>query len=145
MLAQPDIEKTRLLLDRGAHLNARSKSKYSALMLACLYPGAAPTVRMLLDRGAEMRLPKGEGAPLFNATLLMLATFGGNADLIGTLVHAGARVDEKMMVLGMFPSSPIANAVSFNDLATTRALLDAGADPTRLMAMVSRCLIARWS
>jgi ankyrin repeat protein len=129
MLVQPDIEKTKLLLARGAQVNRRSKSKYSALMLACLYPGAAPTVRMLLARGAEMRLPRGAGSPLYNASPLMFATFGGNADLIGTLVHAGARVDEKMLVLGMFPVSPTANAISFDDLATTRALLDAGADP----------------
>jgi ankyrin repeat protein len=129
MVVQPDVEKTKLLLDRGAHVNGRSKSKYSALMLACLYPGAAPTVRLLLDRGAEMRPPKGAGAPLYNASPLMLATFGGNADLIGTLMHAGARVDEKMLVLGMFPSSPIANAIIFGDVASMRALLDAGADP----------------
>jgi ankyrin repeat protein len=129
MLAQPDIEKTKLLLDRGAHVNGRSKSKYSALLLACLYPGASPTVRTLLDRGAAMRLPKGAGSPLYNASPLMFATFGGNADLIGTLVHAGARVDERMLVLGMFPVSPTANAISFDDLATTGALLDAGADP----------------
>jgi len=76
MLAQPDVEKTKLLLARGVHINARSKSKYSALMLACLYPGAAPAVRLLLDRGAEMRPPKGAGAPLFNASPLMLASFG---------------------------------------------------------------------
>jgi hypothetical protein len=55
MLAQPDIEKTRLLLDRGANLNALSKSKYSALMLGCLYQGGTPAARLLLDRGVRMR------------------------------------------------------------------------------------------
>jgi len=90
MMAQPDIEKTKLLLDRGAQVNGRSKSKYSPLMLA---------------------------------------SFSGNADLIGPLMHAGARLDEKMLVLGMFPNSATANAIAFGDLATTRALLDAGADP----------------
>lgn len=129
MLAQPDVEKTKLLLDRGAHINARSKSKYSALMLACLYPGAAPAVRLLLDRGAEMRPPKGAGTPLYNASPLMLASFGGNPDLIGRLVQAGSRLDERMLVLGMFPTSAAFNTVGFGDLATTRALLDAGADP----------------
>jgi ankyrin repeat protein len=34
-----------------------------------------------------------------------------------------------MLVLGMFPVSAVANTISFGDLATTRALLDAGADP----------------
>lgn len=59
----------------------------------------------------------------------MLATFGGNADLIGRLVQAGAKVDERMVVLGMFAASPTNNSVSSGNLATTRALLDAGADP----------------
>lgn len=129
MLAQPDVEKTRLLLDRGAHINARSKSKYSALMLACLYPGSAPAVRLLLDRGAEMRPPKGAGAPVYNASPLMLASFGGNTDLVGRLMQAGARPDEKMLILGMFETSATVNTIGFGDLATTRALLDAGADP----------------
>jgi ankyrin repeat protein len=129
MLAQPDIEKTRLLLDRGANLNARSKSKYSALMLACLYPGAAPTARLLLERGAEMRPPKGMGAPLHNASPVMLAMFGGNPDLIGTLVKAGSRVNENMLIVGTSPFSPTNFAASFGDVATTRALLEAGADP----------------
>jgi len=44
-------------------------------------------------------------------------------------MQAGARLDEKMLVLGNFPSSAIANAIVFDDLSTTRALLDAGADP----------------
>lgn len=61
MLVQPDLEKTRLLLERGARINGRSKFKYSALMLACLYPGGGPAARLLLDRGAEMRLPKRPG------------------------------------------------------------------------------------
>ena len=39
MLAQPDLDKTKLLLARGANVNARSKSKYSALLVACVYPG----------------------------------------------------------------------------------------------------------
>jgi uncharacterized protein len=98
-------------------------------MLTCLYPGAGPAVRLLLDRGAEMRSPKGAGAPLHNASPLMMAVFGGNADLVGTLVQAGARADEKMLVPGMFSSSATVTAIGFSDLATTRALLDAGADP----------------
>jgi ankyrin repeat protein len=129
MLAQPDLEKTKLLLDRGANIDGRAKSKYSALMLACLYPGAARTVRLLLDRGAQMRPPKGAGAPLHNASPLMLASFGGNADIIGRLIQAGARLDEKMLIFGVFPSTPTANAIGFGDLPTIRALLDAGADP----------------
>ena len=37
MLALPDTDKVRLLLDRGAQLNAQSASGYSALLLAAQY------------------------------------------------------------------------------------------------------------
>lgn len=126
MLAQPDIEKTRLLLDRGAKINARSKSKYSALLTASTYPNAAPVMRLLLDRGAEVRMAKGQGAPMFNASEMVLASAVGNAEIIPRLRQAGESVDSKMIILGMFPGTAAAQAVSFGDTATLRALLDNG-------------------
>jgi len=127
MLAQPDIEKTRLLLDRGAKINVRSKSRYSALLTASTYSNASPVMGLLLDRGAEVRLPKGQGAPMFNASEMVLASIVGNAEIIPRLRQAGESVDSKMIILGMFPGTAAAQAVSFGDTATLRALLDNGA------------------
>ncbi len=128
MMAQPDIEKTKLLLEHGAKVNARSKSKYSALLVASLYP-RSPTVRLLLDKGAEVKMAPGAGAPLFNASPFILASFGGNAEIMQQLAKAGSKPSDRMMILGMFPMSPTANGTAFGDVATVRTVLDAGGDP----------------
>jgi hypothetical protein len=85
MMAMPDPEKAKLLLDRGANVNARSKTRYSALLVAAQYPNSSAVIRLLLERGAEVRLPKGAGAPLFGATALGLAAISGNADMVPQL------------------------------------------------------------
>ena len=127
MLAQPDLEKTKLLLERGAKINARAKTKYSALMVAAQYPASGNTMRYLLDHGAEVTLPKGAGAPLFNASPIVLASVSGNADMVPLLRKAGDRIDTKMMMLGAFPTTPLLTAVIFRDVNLARVLLDAGA------------------
>jgi ankyrin repeat protein len=127
MMAMPDLEKTKLLVERGARINARAKTKYSALMVAAQYSGSAPVMRLLLDRGAEVRLPKGAGAPLFNASPFVLAATAGNAEILPRLRGAGDKVDAAMLLLGSFPSTGLQVAVFFGDIATTRAALDCGA------------------
>src|SRR5206468_3411478 len=73
MMAMPDVAKAKLLLARGASVNARSKTRYSALLVAAQYPDSISAIRLLLDQGAEVQLPKGAGRPLFNASALALA------------------------------------------------------------------------
>ena len=60
MAVQPDLDKTKLLIARGAKVNGRSKTRYSALMVAAQYPGSAPAMQFLLDHGAKLPWPKGE-------------------------------------------------------------------------------------
>jgi ankyrin repeat protein len=60
-----DIDAARLLLDRGADVNARDANGRTALMLAChsdTYP--VDVVRLLIERGADVnaRTPSGETA-----------------------------------------------------------------------------------
>ncbi|HYL36376.1 MAG TPA: ankyrin repeat domain-containing protein [Bryobacteraceae bacterium] len=126
MMAMPDVEKAKLLLDHGAKLNARSKTRYSALLVAAQYPGSSPVMRLLLDHGAEVRLPKGAGAPLFNATVLGLSAMSGNADMIPLLLPKGDRLDDQFISLGLFPGSPFTIPIGFDDVKTMAALLDAG-------------------
>jgi ankyrin repeat protein len=126
MLATPDTAKMKLLLDRGAKADARAKNRYSALLVAANYPGSSAAMNLLLDRGATVRLPKGQGAPLFNAHPIFLATFGGNADMVGRLRKEGDRVDGKMNVLGMFPLTPLMMLATWHRTDAIRALLDAG-------------------
>ncbi len=127
MMAAPDIEKLKLLADRGAKINARAKSKYSALMVAAQYRDASPAIRWLLERGAEVRLPPGQGAPINNASPLFLAAYAGNADILRTLRDAGDKVDDKILLLGRIPLSPLVGASLLGKTSVVRALLDIGA------------------
>jgi ankyrin repeat protein len=126
MMAVPDMEKTKLLIDRGAKANTPAKDRFSALLVACTYPGSAPVVKLLLDHGAQVNLPKGAARPRFNATPLNLAANTGDAELTRLLLQAGARPEEKMLVMGLFPGSPVLTALSFDDAPTVAALLDKG-------------------
>lgn len=127
MLAAPDVAKMKLLLDRGANADGRAKDRFSALMVAAQYPGSSAAMNLLLDRGAKVRLPKGQGAPYFNAFPVFLAAVAGNADIIARLHREGDRVDEQMNVLGMFPSTPLMELAPTYRKESVRALLDAGA------------------
>jgi ankyrin repeat protein len=127
MLAAPDIDKMKLLLDRGANADARAANRYSALLVAANYPGSSAAVNLLLDHGATVRLPKGQGAPQFNGHPILLAAFAGNADVIDRLHKAGDRVDDKMNLLGMFPVTPLLMLATTHRTDSVRALLDAGA------------------
>jgi ankyrin repeat protein len=89
MLATPDVEKMKLLIDRGANVDARATNRYSALLVAAQYPGSGAAMNLLLDHGAKVRLPKGQGAPIFNAFPIMLAAFSGNSEIIGRLYKEG--------------------------------------------------------
>jgi len=127
MLAAPDVEKMKLLIDRGANADARSKNRFSALLVAAQYPGSSAAMNLLLDHGAKVRLPKGQGAPLFNAFPIMLAAFSGNSESIGRLHQEGDRVDDKMTFFGLFPVTPLMELATTHRTGSVRALLDAGA------------------
>jgi hypothetical protein len=112
------------LLDGGFDPNSATKAgETTALMLAT--PDTAK-MKLLLDRGATVRLPKGQGAPLFNAHPIFLVAFAGNADMVSRLRKEGDRVDDKMNVLGMFPLTPLMMLVTWHRTDAIRALLDAG-------------------
>ena len=128
MMAMPDLEKAKLLLDRGAVINGRAlKTRYSALMVAAQYPGSSPVIRMLLERHGQVKPPEGAGAPLFNASPLMLAAFAGNTEALKPLRDAGNGVNETMLFLGMSSTTPLAAVATLGDTASARALLDSGA------------------
>ena len=127
MLATPDVGKMKLLLERGANPDARSRHKFSALLVAAQYSGSSAAMNLLLDYGAKVRMPPGQGAPFFNASPIMLAAMSGNSEIIGRLVQQGDRVDSKMNLLGFFPITPMLYLASTHRTGTMTALLDAGA------------------
>ena len=70
MWAAPDMEKTRLLVAHGADVNAKSKDMRTPLMIAARRPGNSATVKLLLDKGANVNPnshPSVESSPLIEA------------------------------------------------------------------------------
>jgi len=126
MMAMPDLEKAKLLIEHGASVDARSKTRYSALLVAAQYPHSTPTMRFLLEHGAEVRLPKGAGAPLFNATPLGLSIMSGNADAIPLFLAKGDKLSDLYIMIGTAQTTMPPEAISFDDSITLRALLEAG-------------------
>lgn len=84
MMAAPNLAKMTLLLDRGASVNARARTNYSALMVATQYPSAAPAINLLLDRGADVRLDP-ETRTRDGLTALDLARQYQHVHLLGAL------------------------------------------------------------
>jgi ankyrin repeat protein len=125
MMAAHDAEKVKLLIDRGADVRANAKSGYTALMVATTYLGTSPSVKLLLEHGAEARPGKGV---MFEASPLFLAALTGDRDNVALLLAKGADPNRRMEIIGMFPTSPLIEAVFFGDPAIVKVLVQGGAD-----------------
>ena len=125
MMAAHNEDKVRLLIERGARVNAKSKARYTALIIASLYRGSGEVVRLLLESGAEAQptapLPVSSASPLF------FAAASGDTDKVSMLLERGARVDQKMLVIGFFALTPLEMSVIRGDLNMARLLLNHGA------------------
>lgn len=80
-----------LLLDRGADVHARARSKFRNTPLqAALLAGQLATARLLLDHGADPLVRQARGfTPLHEAALL------GRRDLVDLLLGAGAEINSR--------------------------------------------------
>jgi ankyrin repeat protein len=133
MMAAPDAQKMTLLIDRGANVNARSETKYTALMVAAQYGiHSTPAVRLLLAHGADAS--QSQGKPLFNADPLFLAAYAGNAEVLPDLLKAGASLNGEMTLIGTSNSDAISGSVrhAYLDVAETLVKLGAPVDRTDL-------------
>ena len=127
MAAAPDVDKMRLLLDRGADVNAKSRVRFTAVMVAAQYQGSDAAMNLLLDRGARVALADGEEAPVFNANPFFIASYAGNAAILKRLAQAGANTNLPMLLLGSSRETPMLGAFKFGDMEVAKALLDLGA------------------
>ena len=84
MWAVPDVEKVRLLVARGANVNARSETERTPLLVAACFPGTVDLLRLLLDRGADLRAQDRAGA-----TALALAVRSADVEVVRFLVEKG--------------------------------------------------------
>ena len=84
MWAVPDLDKVRVLLARGANVNAKSETERTALLVAASYPRTVELLRLLLDKGADLRAQDRAGA-----TALSLALRSADVTVVRLLVDRG--------------------------------------------------------
>ncbi len=125
MMVAYDPAKLKLLIERGADVNAKAKTGNTALMVATTYRGTAESVKLLLAHGADARTETGV---LFNASPVVLACMAGDAENVALLLAKGADANRKMMAMGFFPTTPMLSAVAYDDPALIRALVTGGAN-----------------
>jgi ankyrin repeat protein len=76
----------KMLLKKGAHVNAKTKTGDTALMKVAMKNGGTEIARILLNNGADVNLKNDEGW-----TALMLASEKGHIEIVNLLRHHGAR------------------------------------------------------
>jgi ankyrin repeat protein len=89
MWAASDLDKTRLLVDHGADVNARSSDMRTPLMIAARRPGNMATVKFLLDHGAN---PNPNAHPAAESSPLIEAANAGDAASVELLLARGSEV-----------------------------------------------------
>jgi len=118
-------EIVKLLIAKGADVNAKVDKGFTALMLSLVkYPDVAKT---LIKKGADVNaaITEGEGA---GRTVLMMATQYSNKEIVEMLLDKGANVNAEAYDTQLKgPRTALTEAILRGDLEITKALLDKGA------------------
>src|SRR5688572_13068868 len=112
------LEVAKLLLSRGADVNATCRGPGSPLAMAAA-AGRVEMTRLLLDHGADPNRGDSDGF-----TPLMHAGFSGDLEIIELLIGAGADVNAR----SRFGQTPLMFAAALERAAMARRLIAAGAD-----------------
>ena len=127
MWAASDLGKVRTLVAYGANINARSNSGVTALSVAAASPGNLPTVRFLLDKGADPKAVDNDGAgPVW------LACARGDSQIVEELLHRGGSPNETQLRL---TETALMWASKMDRPLSVQALLKAGADVNQRSAI----------
>src|SRR5215813_7898773 len=111
------LDAMKMLIDRGADVNARNTYGSTALMWSVT---DLKKLRLLLDHGADVNVAARSGR-----TALIIASFANpSAEVVRMLLAKGANV----AVMDQRKVTPLNAATFGNDTATVRLLLDASAD-----------------
>jgi ankyrin repeat protein len=116
-----DIEKARLLLSRGADVNARQAEGRTPLYVASMLGGGHATLRLLLEAGANPKIAAANGQ-----TPLMAAAVRGDVTAMRLLVEKGADVNARNGA----GDTALMLAATNGDPRAVGFLLERGADAT---------------
>ncbi len=145
LYAAHSLEKTRVLVDAGADVNARSDDGRTPLFIAAGIPGNIATVKLLLERGANVNPTSrsfADSTPLRSAIeapdvaiAKLLVERGADMKAVGFLgLASAAAVCPKCLdiIAGAFDqktySQALVIAAANSDAAAIKLLLDRGAD-----------------
>jgi ankyrin repeat protein len=116
----------RVLIDKGADVNARSANGATALMWAV---NDLDKVRLLVERGADVNAVSENGR-----SALLLAAMADQSDaIVRLLLGRGAKTD----VVDKDRTSVLLAATIGNDAGTVRQILDAGVDVNAADALIA--------
>eukprot|EP01036_Dinobryon_divergens_P032240 gene32240-41786_t len=111
------VETVKLLLDRGANVDARNVDGWSPLWIAAHY-GHVEILKMLLAKGAKIESTDNDGW-----TALISAAASGQTNAVACLLQEGANVEAR----DEFGNTALMKAACRGHWGTTKLLLEKGA------------------
>jgi ankyrin repeat protein len=124
-----DAVKSRLLIEHGADINVRTQQGRTALMRAAKRNGNADLVRLLLEKGADVKAP--------GDTTLIQAAQSGDIEIMRLLIEAGANVN---CISQRFGETPLMYASVSDSVEVVRLLLAKGANPNTAVRKMTRVI-----
>ena len=124
-----DAAKSRILIEHGAGVNVRTQQGRTPLMAAAKRNGNADLVRLLLEKGADVKTP--------GDTTLIQAAQSGDLEIMRLLMKSGANVNCISSRLG---ETPLMYAAASDNVEAVRLLLAKGANPNAGLKKMTRVI-----
>ena len=124
-----DAVKSRMLIEHGADINVRTQQGRTALMAAAKRNGNADLVRLLLEKGADVKTP--------GDTTLIPTAQSGDVEIMRLLIEGGADVNCISPRLG---ETPLMYAAASDNVEAVRLLLAKGANPNAALKNMTRVI-----
>src|SRR5260370_5496770 len=115
-----DLQKDRLLLDKGADVNAHSKQGRTPLVIAAAHDGNIEVIRLLIKKGADLKAPGPGGA----SAALIAAADANDTAVVRLLLEQAADAKAKTPT----GSTALIAAAGHGNLEVVKLLLAHGAD-----------------